>query len=63
VRPNSKKTPIFIDPKPASENREGRRMTFIYETSCSAVISETTILDDPEQSLRAREGWFDSVAF
>jgi hypothetical protein len=23
----------------------------------------TTILDDPEQSLRAREGWFDSVAF
>jgi hypothetical protein len=24
---------------------------------------ETTILDDPEQSLRAREAWFDSVAF
>jgi hypothetical protein len=23
----------------------------------------STILDDPAQSLRAREGWFDSVAF
>ena len=24
---------------------------------------EAYVLDDPEQSLRAREGWFDSVAF
>jgi hypothetical protein len=28
VRPNSKKSPSFIDSKPASENREGRRMTY-----------------------------------
>jgi hypothetical protein len=28
VRPNSKKAPSFIDSKPASENREGRRMTY-----------------------------------
>jgi tripartite-type tricarboxylate transporter receptor subunit TctC len=26
VRPNSKKTPIFIDSKPTSENREGCRI-------------------------------------
>ena len=28
MRLNSKKTPIFIDPKPTSENREGCRMTY-----------------------------------
>ena len=26
-------------------------------------IGAVRILDDPAQSLRAREGWFDSVAF
>jgi hypothetical protein len=47
-----KKTPILIDSKPTSENREGRRMTYaikwadweetrghIHQTSCSVVIS------------------------
>ena len=56
MRPNSKKTPIFIDSKPASKNREGRRMTYtitwggvggtrgrIHETSCSVVISARRI--------------------
>jgi hypothetical protein len=27
------------------------------------LLDGTTILDDPAQSLRAREGWFNSVAF
>src|ERR1700736_6850657 len=59
VRPNSKKAPSFIDSKPASENREGRRMTYaitwaeweetrghIDETSCS-VVSGRGAADNP----------------
>jgi hypothetical protein len=52
VRPNSKKTPIFIDSKPTSENWEGLPHDLrdhlggvggtrgrIHKTSCSVVIS------------------------
>jgi hypothetical protein len=55
MRPNSKKTPIFIDSKPASENREGRRMTYAIIWAEWEGHADASIRPSDEDIYRSRE--------